>query len=86
MDSQMEAPYGSSDELIREKGYSLLKEMNKNLLRFNQGELKLVSMKTISKQLCLVEARIACKDFTDSSDPDVLMKILTEIKQFDLAL
>lgn len=82
----MEDVYENSEDLISEKGYSLLNETDKSQLKFCQGSLKIITKEEISRKLVIVEARIKCAYYTKSECAKELLEILVEIKEFNLAL
>lgn len=73
LDTQMEDIYETSEDLISERGYSLLNETDKSQLRFCQGSLKIITKEEISRLLIIVEARIKCAYYIKSECPEELL-------------
>jgi hypothetical protein len=54
--------------------------------KLKHGQMTKITIEDIAKCLCLVEARIKCADYVNSSSAESLVKVLTEIKKYDLAI
>ena len=50
------------------------------------GNVTVISLTEIKKWLLLTEARLECSEYTSEKSPDLLVKMLTELTKYDLAL
>ena len=54
--------------------------------RFIAGPIKVVSLDDIKLVLLQIECRIACSDYTLTNNSDKLIKVLSELREYDLAI
>lgn len=79
----------NSEKYIQNEGFNVLKFFDVEKMRglkFNKGLAKLVTIEDILKEIHLTEGRLKISSLFNSRDEDHIMRILVEIKEFELAI
>eukprot|EP00347_Sterkiella_histriomuscorum_P017272 403350023 len=85
---QAKQSINTSDELIYNEGYGVLNYLDQyyTSLKLNKGNVKQITINHISQELYLTLGRIKVAQFFNERDADQIMRILVELKEYQLAI
>lgn len=74
------------EELVEKRGLSYLQSLPTSDTLMAGPAIKLLGLEGLRLALLTAESRLFCNDFTQASDVETLIKVLTELREYDRAI